>query len=335
MLTDELIANTNFAILGSGRDKLVHDSRCAHRFDMDQDFAAAADELKRFNPAAFERALAACRLPFELCWFETAHSYRESFVAHGQRLIVQDIGVQRVGVLIRSLGSWDRWIVHLAWSFRDGRSDLSSTAFLIDLAGGALTDWFWEQAECDAKRFDLLSGIADVEAAARMERQTAPTESVYHKDIFERLRSQADGAAIMRRLGEAARNDWMGEPLYWIAAIALMNSRNAATTVTSDLDRLNRARHKRGQPELLSHTICRIAPRLKQRIARDRGVEEDERVIRSHFVRGHFKTRKSGVFWWSPFFRHGSGVGLVAKDYRLVGAGRPRSHSPGSEGAGV
>jgi len=26
----------------------------------------------------------------------------------------------------------------------------------------------------------------------------------------------------------------------------------------------------------------------------------------AHYVRGHFKQRKSGVYWWSPFVR-GSG----------------------------
>lgn len=319
MLADELIANADFAVLGSGRDKLVQDLRRAQRFDLDQDFAAAADELKRSNPAAFERALPACRLPFELCWFETAHSYRESFIGHGMQLTRQDPSVLRVGVLIRSIGNWSRWLVHLAWSFRDGRSDLSSTAFLIDLENDGTTDWFWQKAQFDPRRFDHLSRTADVEAAARLERLTAPTESNYHKDVFTRLRSQPDGAAILKRLSTAATNDWTGEPLYWLAALVLMNSRNAAVTEASNLDRLNRARHKRGQPELLSHTICRIAPRLKQRIAHDRGVERDARLIRSHFVRGHFKTRQSGVFWWSPYFRSGSQVGLVTKDYHLVG----------------
>ena len=175
-------------------------------------------------------------------------------------------------------------------------------------------------------RFDHLSGTTDVAAAARMERRTAPTESAYHKEVFEQLKFRPDGITTLRQLGEAARNDWTGEPLYWLAAIVLMNSRNAVATEASDLERLNRARSKRGKPELLSHTICRISPRLKQRMAHDRRAEGDERTIRSHFVRGHFKTRKSGVFWWSPFFRAGSQPGLVTKDYRVVGGNDSGPH---------
>jgi len=31
--------------------------------------------------------------------------------------------------------------------------------------------------------------------------------------------------------------------------------------------------------------------------------------MRMHLVRGHFKTRSTGIFWWSPFVRgHGDAV---------------------------
>lgn len=40
---------------------------------------------------------------------------------------------------------------------------------------------------------------------------------------------------------------------------------------------------------------------------------------RAHFVRGHFKRKKNGLFWWSPFMRcrKNSEVGVVDKDYRI------------------
>lgn len=39
--------------------------------------------------------------------------------------------------------------------------------------------------------------------------------------------------------------------------------------------------------------------------------------IRRHKVRGHFKVRKTGVFWWSSFERGNPDVGYVHKDYLL------------------
>lgn len=39
--------------------------------------------------------------------------------------------------------------------------------------------------------------------------------------------------------------------------------------------------------------------------------------LRAHLVRGHFKRRKSGIFWWSPFVRGNSKLGIITKDYNL------------------
>ncbi len=39
---------------------------------------------------------------------------------------------------------------------------------------------------------------------------------------------------------------------------------------------------------------------------------------RAHLVRGHFKLRKSGLYWWSPFVRGKSKLGLIHKEYEVV-----------------
>lgn len=38
---------------------------------------------------------------------------------------------------------------------------------------------------------------------------------------------------------------------------------------------------------------------------------------RAHLVRGHFKVRKSGVFWWMPFVRGNQKLGFVHKHYEV------------------
>lgn len=43
----------------------------------------------------------------------------------------------------------------------------------------------------------------------------------------------------------------------------------------------------------------------------------NQREVAEHFVRGHFKVRKSGLFWWSPYVRNQMGETAVAvpRDY--------------------
>lgn len=38
---------------------------------------------------------------------------------------------------------------------------------------------------------------------------------------------------------------------------------------------------------------------------------------RAHLVRGHFKRRKSGMYWWSPFVRGNQKLGIKNKDYEF------------------
>jgi len=46
-------------------------------------------------------------------------------------------------------------------------------------------------------------------------------------------------------------------------------------------------------------------------------------MVRSHLVRGHFKRKKNGLFWWSPFMRNrkNAEIGIVDKDYRINNKG--------------
>lgn len=39
--------------------------------------------------------------------------------------------------------------------------------------------------------------------------------------------------------------------------------------------------------------------------------------VRAHMVRGHFKQRASGLYWWNPFLRSKTNSGFVDKDYQF------------------
>ena len=51
-----------------------------------------------------------------------------------------------------------------------------------------------------------------------------------------------------------------------------------------------------------------------EEINRDINSEENKH-IRKHLVRGHFKQCKSGLYWWSPFIRYRNSEGVVDKTY--------------------
>jgi hypothetical protein len=114
---------------------------------------------------------------------------------------------------------------------------------------------------------------------------------------------------------EMVNEIWRGESRYLTAILELLHSRNAVDTSLVDLSRLNRRRAQQRRPKFFSYHLVSIPGRYKQRhIAGEAsGIE-----VRAHFVRGHFKVRKTGIFFWSPFQRGNPALGRVHKDYVLA-----------------
>jgi hypothetical protein len=112
-----------------------------------------------------------------------------------------------------------------------------------------------------------------------------------------------------------AHSDWGGEKRYLIAALGLLNARNVAEVEHVDKTKQNRKRRNRGQHELCSHTMLKIRAIHKRSFLGKKGSGSGEDV-RKHFVSGHWKTRRTGLFWWNPHWR-GHGDGTVTHDYEL------------------
>jgi hypothetical protein len=302
---------------------LFDDIHSAHRFTLDKDFAAAADELKFTNMAAFEKALPLCKLPFDRCWFETAQQYRDSFI-NGERFPEHQETIKRVGVLLENRKDADGWIMNLAWCTEDGRAFLSTRAMSIDFGAPVERQAIHASANdyVDIHGTPVSYQGEDLAAYLRLEKRTSRFDATYYREYFASLLQSQGGIAHKIRLDGFADKDWIGEAMFWMAALALLNSRNVVATESVDLTSLNKARRKRKQPELLSYTTCKISLRLGARIARSQSGNEGRSPIRAHFVRGHFKVRKSGIFWWSPFLRGDKDVGMVMKDYEIIGPKR-------------
>jgi len=111
----------------------------------------------------------------------------------------------------------------------------------------------------------------------------------------------------------SSMSDWVGEPGFLIATLALLNSRNASEL--QPVNPRNKTRKLTGKRLLYSYHLLSIPSRYKQRNVASAG--DDPRQLRAHFVRGHFKVRKSGIFFWSAFQRGNPDLGFVHKDYQL------------------
>jgi hypothetical protein len=117
------------------------------------------------------------------------------------------------------------------------------------------------------------------------------------------MKSEAKVGAFIKEIVQGSwEPDIEGEPPFVETVIAMMNSRNAIETRDVDLDALNKARAKRGRPKFLPYRTTHLRLSQAQTRAFRAGLLSKEDAGR-HRVRGHFKIRRTGVYWWSPFYR--------------------------------
>lgn len=127
-----------------------------------------------------------------------------------------------------------------------------------------------------------------------------------------------------QRFGASSgESDWIGEPSYIVAVLALLHSRNATETVDVDMLKKNKRQKLLRKPPLFSYHMLCIPNRCKQKYkmyAADG--DDDPSQIRAHFVGGHWKLRKTGWYFWQSFQRGNPALGFLHKDYLLT-AGAP------------
>jgi len=99
---------------------------------------------------------------------------------------------------------------------------------------------------------------------------------------------------------ESFCDDMAGELPFVEAFFLLLNSKNTIIRQDrEDLSKLNNARRKNRKAPLREFitTRLRISKVMGNR-ARASGLSREQ--AKYHLVRGHFKVRASGVYWWSP-----------------------------------
>lgn len=270
---------------------LIEAIKASQKFVVDHSFAVAADTLPDEEVA---RIIPHALPPFDICWFEVEHQYRPAFL--GAETTVGTLKPQRVGILIyANADDLRRYIIHLFWRFHKHSFAMSPVAVIMDLHEEAP---YREDAKTEG-----MHGLK-LEVASRCEMRLSPLLKMPKGPPPQDMVNEI----IMSQAG-----NWGGEIEFWSGVLALLSCRNAAEIENIEPRRFGAASSR--QP-MSGYRLCKIKLAASRGIA-VHAVDGDHRDLRAHFVRGHFKKRKTGLFWWSPYVRGDKALGFIQKDYRL------------------
>jgi len=259
--------------------------RVAKKFVLDETFSLSADVVAQ-QATQIEKVLPFCASPFRNVWIECKHNHRPTF--HTQKALDQskdsDAVPERIGFLLQATSVHD-WIAAMVWNaLHESEVHVCSAIISHSPLSTALENGL-QVMQADNPMFDY-----------------SPLTNI-------------GGARALQLIRDEATRDWKGEVQFLFAAIGLLNSRNFTEFEDVDNTKLSAAREKRGKPPRSSYVICKVQKRFAKSVAGFTGGEAD---LRAHLVRGHFKRKKSGVYWWSPHMRGSVHSGFVDKEYRVI-----------------
>jgi hypothetical protein len=293
MLCDDIINDKELPGIYPGFSTVQGLIKKSNKYVLSPDFTAAADGLVNNFPQ-LRRIAPFCRLPAPTCWFELAQSDRPHFLEAPMDFTYFQSKPKRVGFLcIAEPDKLWRWYTILCWSLTEtkfGSGPLNSSMIIIH---------FDTKDGYDCTMGDLL--------ADRVKIGVAPFCPPYMANQF--FESSREMIRLMA-------SDWGGEIRYLISLLGLLNARNVAESASVDRSKLNRKRIADRKPPFCNHTLLKIRAMHRRSLigARGAGTSED---VREHFVSGHWKARRTGLFWWNPFWRGNPEQGKVSHDYQI------------------
>lgn len=304
LLCDTILRTQNSlpVVMADAHEKFCATLGAAQKFVLDKSLAEVAagmhvDSLKNIIPS--------CRAPFTDTWIEVLDADRWTIK---EKLEPGKLKPFRVGILLQS-DPQDRlrFIAHLFWSFAAQKQEVSTTIFSLI---GDLSD--------DPARLNAMRSMRAVYKLPSnwFDDHVCWYPSPWCATFAARAMMQLPNDEARKKFSLDQMYDWLGELGFWWKVLALLNTRNAAEARDVDLSGLNKARARQGRPTFCEHKILRLRlPGISEQ--KRSGLSPAQKAhIRGHFVRGHFKQRKTGLYWWSDFFR-GDPTRVLRKTYQM------------------
>lgn len=320
------------ALKGRLQDALVH--------VVDREALALGAHVCFSRPSSVLSALSFVRLPYPRTWIEFSNiELREAMTGIGSpNMKIKDakVAIERSGFLISETEDPSVIRIEIVKQERtpEGRGaiDQSPIEALYHLGEGA----FVEDARSSLFR-ELLEPPAGSTSKVRDYYKTIARSDVEFaaSEVLRRrlvCRPHEDQAAFRRAMRELmpepeieaffANQEAELRGLFMMTALPvliLLNTRNSVVIEAKPApDKLNKQRAKKGRPPIPEHRVVRI--KLSEGRRRYIGSLSQNgaspEAIRSAIVTGHFKVRKTGIFWWNWHER--SGRGLAAEDGEKV-----------------
>lgn len=298
--------------------------KAAQKYVLAPQFAAVADAVM-LDYTSLVRAFPFCRLPYSEIWIEVAHMDRPEFAAAEMQAPKFQFKPSRIGYLCSALNTnLSAWKTHLFWSFSNGHCNAAAMSVRFDMQG-TLNSAKAEEVHGRGHGLDpqiFTTNIPDHpgwtsasnSVKEAMLNHTQPSVTDYGLPLS--VLAEYKNTKLLSLIAQFARSDWAGESAFLLAVIGLMNARNAIEIVNVDQTRLNKARQRRGELPLFKHHILKIHTRQQQRV--NETGSGQHAAIRGHFVSGHWKVRRTGIFFWHPHARGDFKRGAVSKDYEVV-----------------
>lgn len=278
----------------------------AERFVFDPDARSAVSQIAISKATALITAIPLCRLPFEKCWLEWPGGIDD----RSDNNLDEDHVIPRTwGVLLEATDSTlQRFDVSFVWDFKPGAIDLPpqyTEAHTLNLGVvGLHIDW------ADWGEWTEIRAANEAEAASALQTTVTTVIPPHSRQMIAALK--ATQPAEIEPLLASNFESIEGEMSYVIAALCLLNTRNYTDISRVDLAKQNNARMRRRKRPLLSYSTVKIRLSQQERTAsKAAGMTREE--MRRHVVRGHFKIRSSGIYWWRPFIRGSVAAGEVKR----------------------
>jgi len=312
--------------------KEMKDAQC---FIIEPDLAVACEEVCLSKPSSILSALSHTRVPYPKTWLEWQPINR-TLLSHQNDKPTP----VRMGCFIMSDEQGSRGTAMYFWehSFKDELPEIIDDSSNLTLDPfGIIFDWSGTTKEPVMAQYARSIGIEIAETVWRDKYGGKGRESYrsslqnsrrwknlahYEQEVESYIELDKSAGIIpliqCRPLFESPigkdlmpggpmhdnfMEDLSGEFAYTQALVLMLNTKNSVIQHTKeDLSRLNKARAKHRKPPFKEFTITNLRlNKVHRKLESAAGISRE--VARKHLVRGHFKLRSSGVYWWSSHIR--------------------------------